>query len=291
RAVWAAVAALVLLLAGGGYWFWSQNRQNIERERQAWVEAAVPSDMVLVPAGEFWMGCNESVDNECGNDERPYHKVYLDAFSIDKTEVTVDAYRKCVNAGACAGEHNEYRYVDRSLGDLSRFCNYGHPDGRGNHPMNCVTWEGDRKYCAWAGKRLPTEAEWEKAARGGDGRKYPWGNAQASCRYAVMWDGGNGCGETRTWPVGSKAEGASPYGALDMAGNVDEWVSDWYGETYYSGSPSRNPKGSSSGQYRRVVRGGDWGSLTEYVRSSFRINSVPSGRHAQYGFRCARTGS
>lgn len=233
---------------------------------------------VVVPEGEFWMGCNESVDTECSDDEKPYHKVYLDAFTIDKTEVTVGAYEKCVNGGRCSSPETGHEQ-----------CNWGRSD-RGNHPINCVDWTQAKSYCSWAGKRLPTEAEWEKAARGTDGGKYPWGNAMASCHYAVMNDGGNGCGEDRTWPVGSKPTGASHYGALDMVGNVGEWVNDWYEEKYYASSPSQNPKGPSSGEYR-VIRGGSRNGYARIVRTSYRSNDGPTSRFSVVGFRCARMGS
>ncbi|CAN0565396.1 unnamed protein product, partial [Laminaria digitata] len=124
--------------------------------------------MVSVPAGEFYMGCNERVDSECGDDEKPGKTVHVGAFRIDTTEVTVAAYKKCVDAGACSS--GNFRTKSES-----KYCNWGH-SGRGTHPMNCVNWAGADKYCKWVGKRLPSEKEWEKAARGTDGRKYAWGN-------------------------------------------------------------------------------------------------------------------
>jgi formylglycine-generating enzyme required for sulfatase activity len=225
------------------------------------IAPAVASGMVRVPAGEFHYGCNASVDSQCDDDEKPGKRVTLPAFTIDKTEVTVSAYEACVNAGACTKPNT------------GTYCNWG-KSGRGDHPINCVDWNQAKAYCSWAGKRLPTEQEWEKAARGTDGRKYPWGNQSASCARAVMNDGGTGCGDNKTWPVGSKPSGASPYGAQDMAGNVWEWTSDWY----------------DSKKKGRVLRGGSWYGGAWFVRASNRYRRGPSARYYNdgYGFRCAQ---
>ncbi len=234
-------------------------------------------DEVLIPAGTFWMGCNEAVDDDCDSNEYPYHEVYLDAYYIDRTEVTVDAYSACVSAGACTAASTS-----------SSYCNWG-VAGKGSHPVNCVTWYQVDEFCAWAGKRLPTEAEWEKAARGTDGRKYPWGNATATCDYAVMDDGGNGCGTGSTWPVCSKSPvGDSPYGLCDMAGNVWEWVADWYDSGYYQSSPANNPQGPNSGSYR-VDRGGSFYNYDDYLRASSRGYGFPSYSDGRLGFRCSRS--
>ena len=233
--------------------------------------------MVLIPAGEFMMGCNSKKDSSCDGDESPYHEVYLDAYYIDVHEVTLAEYAKCVKAGKCEkpGDKSDWEY-----------CNWGYSD-RDDHPVNCVNWNQAKAYCEWAGKkRLPTEAEWEKAARGTDGRIWPWGNSEASCEYAVMSDGGDGCGKDGTWPVCSKLKGNSPYGLCDMAGNVWEWVSDWYGGNYYSDSPGRNPQGPSSGS-ARVLRGGSWFSgFPEFLRASYRSWFDPVFRWFYVGFRC-----
>ncbi len=229
--------------------------------------------MVTVPAGLFRMGCSGS-DSSCAGDEKPVHEVFLDAFSIDKTEVTVDAYAACVSAGKCSNP------------TTGVYCNW-EVSGRGDHPINCVDWSQAVAYCAWAGGRLPTEAEWERAARGTDGRVYPWGNEKATCQRAVMYDGGDGCGKDRTFPVGSKPRGASPSGALDMAGNVWEWVSDRYDSNYYKSSPSRNPRGPSSGSFR-VKRGGSFDYVASLVRAGYRSYDAPSRRGGYLGFRCAR---
>ncbi|MCX5867011.1 MAG: SUMF1/EgtB/PvdO family nonheme iron enzyme [Proteobacteria bacterium] len=223
--------------------------------------------MVLIPAGEFMMGCNESVDNQCREAEKPFHKVSLDAYYIDKYEVTVDQYAQCVQAGKCSKPAD------------GRDCNWGISD-RGNHPINCVDWNQAGAYCGWAGKRLPREAEWEKAARGRDGRIYPWGNEKATCEYAVFEENypNSGCGRYSTWPVGSKIKDVSPYGVMDMAGNVGEWIND-----------ALNSRGSSSGP-RYSLRGGYWFSDADILRTSFRIvNSLgPSFQESKLGFRCVR---
>ena len=228
--------------------------------------------MVYVPAGEFLMGSADS-DKDAQSDEKPQHKVNLDAFWIDRTEVTNAQYKKCVQAGVCTA--SGYAGDSKVNGD--------------DQPVVGVDWNQAQAYCQWAGRQLPTEAQWERAARGAqaDGRIYPWGNQPATCEYAVMKDGsGSGCGKGDVaWPVGSKPKGASPYGALDMAGNVWEWVADWYEDKYYANSPPRNPVGPSSGQYR-VLRGGSFDDGAHYVRGASRYRNVPGSWLTYGGFRC-----
>ena len=237
-----------------------------------------------VPAGSFWMGCNESIDSLCASKEYPYHEVTLSAYKIDKYEVTVAQYQACVSDGACNNNSSELHY--KTTEDNSS-CNLGASE-KDDHPMNCVTWYGAKAYCEWLGKRLPTEAEWEKAARGTDGRVYLWGNETATCEYAVMSDsdaGGDGCGTGGTMAVGSKKTGISPYGAYDMSGNVWEWCSDWYDIDYYKISPSENPTGPESGSVR-VLRGGSWENQYKDVRTSTRGSRAPVAVYTRYGFRC-----
>jgi formylglycine-generating enzyme required for sulfatase activity len=236
-----------------------------------------------VPAGPFMMGCNGALDQgwDCNDgdnvNEKPYHKVALSAFEIDRTEVTVAAYKACFDAGQC------------SLASTSMYCNWG-VAGKEQHPINCVTWAQAKEYCEWAGKRLCTEAEWEKAGRGTDGRKYPWGNEMASCAYAVMDDGGIGCGTGATMAVGSKTAGASPYGTLDMAGNVWEWVSDWYDSEFYEvcATNCSDPQGPGGGS-SHVFRGGSFYDPHYVLRVSSRYDFVPFGADYVVGARCCRS--
>jgi formylglycine-generating enzyme required for sulfatase activity len=221
------------------------------------------AEMVLVPAGEFLMGSNDGA-----YDEKPPHRVYLDAFSIDKYETTNALYK---------------RFMDATGRPAPSYWSDGNFNGA-SQPVVGVSWGDADAYCRWAGKRLPTEAEWEKVARGTDGRKYPWGE---------QWDATRANAENRlgkTVPVGSHASGASPYGAQDMAGNAWEWVADWYGSTYYRNSPERNPEGPDSGT-SRVLRGGSWLNYPRSLRSAFRLYFTPDFRSHYLGFRCARGAS
>ena len=230
--------------------------------------------LVYVPAGEFIMGSNNGESNE-----KPVHTVEVDAFWIDKTEVTVRMYKLCVEASVCKELINKW--------SSTRLGYYGNA-GFDNFPVIYVDWEMAKTFCEWVNRRLPTEAEWEKAARGTNGRTYPWG-AEISCSLANYWDGYDGCINDTT-EVGTYLDGASIYGALDMAGNVWEYVNDWYSETYYSNSPLSNPSGPESGRYR-IVRGGSWFDGKDVVRSSFRGYVTPAGGDYSatdnQGFRCS----
>jgi len=230
--------------------------------------------MVYVPAGEFLMGSTD-LDSMALDGEKPQHLVYLDAFWIDRTEVTNAQYNKCVSAEACSAS---------SYADDSRF-------NGDDQPVVGMDWNDAQVYCQWAERQLPTEAQWEKAARGTSGQLYPWGNQPASCEYAVMNDGsGNSCGKgDAAWPVGSKPRGVSLYGALDMAGNVWEWVADWYDDRYYANSPSQNPQGPSSGRLR-VMRGASLDNNSVCARAACRYNRTPVDRSSNFGFRCVDIG-
>ena len=233
---------------------------------------------VKIPGGSFQMGSNAGYA-----DEKPVHRVTLDGFELTKSEVTVAQYEACVKAGKC------------SAANTGQYCNWGKND-RGDHPINCVDWDQSVAFCQWAGGRLPTEAQWEYAARsGGRDWKYPWGDEAATCDRAVMDDGGtrgsagretDGCGEDRTWPVCSKPRGHSKQGLCDLAGNVWEWVSDWKGS--YSSGSSRNPTGPSSGS-DRVYRGGCWYHPAANLRAASRDGPRPGTHYGDLGFRCLRS--
>jgi len=261
RIAWLAVAALLLIIGSVVGVYEYQQRQPL------------PVKMVEVPAGEFFMGCNDKVDEECEDNEKPGRQVFLDAFKIDETEVTVAAYQRCINAKVCTWPNMDNK------------CNWGPDIGRReNYPINCVDWQQAKTFCEWVGKRLPTEAEWEKAARGTDGRVYPWGNE---------WDdkkanaGGKDVSSITTTPVGSFPAGASPFGALDMAGNVWEWMQDWHDGEYYQAGPTKNPRGPEEGIWK-VTRGGAWSDRPQYARASYRSRLGPGLRHGLLGMRCAQ---
>ena len=225
---------------------------------------------VTIDGGHFMMGSDKG-----DSDERPVRRVRVPTFQMARTEVTVAQYGACVKAGKCTEP------------DTGRYCNWGKP-GRGEHPVNCVDWDQARAYAAWIGGRLPTEAEWEYAARsGGQAIAYPWGNEDATCERAIMDDGGDGCGKDRTWPVCSKSAGNTKQGLCDMAGNVWEWVEDWkggYDEAPIDGSARTNGGGG------RVIRGGGWSGTASGLRAAGRDSDDPAYRYGSVGFRPARSG-
>ncbi len=223
--------------------------------------------MMYVPAGDFTMG----FDRGSKKDMAPGHTVTLDAFWIDKTEVTNAQYAMCVSAGACdepedRTSHNRVKYYN-----AEKYVSF---------PVINVTWNDAADYCKWAGRVLPTEAQWEKAARGTDARIYPWGNIVPS---SSLTNYNNPYGDTVQ--TGNYPDGASLYGALDMAGNVLEWTADWYDETYYKTSPKENPQGPDFG-YKRTIRGGSWGDDMSNIRVFIRWGLIPVTRSNNLGFRC-----
>ncbi|MCJ7435410.1 MAG: SUMF1/EgtB/PvdO family nonheme iron enzyme, partial [Anaerolineales bacterium] len=236
------------------------------------VEQGAP--MVIVPAGEFKMG-----SDSYKADEKPAHTVYLDTYYIDKYKVTNTFYKTCVDASVCAPP----KYMNSYL----RPTYYGDPK-YDNYPFIAADWYAAKTYCEWRGARLPTEAEWEKAARGTDQRTYPWGEGidQSRANY-------NNNNETDyvgdTSKVDGYTSGVSPYGAYDMAGNVWEWVADLYDENYYSSllGTTKNPLGPTVGEFR-VVRGGSWNSNSYSLRSSYRSWLNPANATIYVSFRCAR---
>jgi formylglycine-generating enzyme required for sulfatase activity len=256
--------------------------------------------MVRVPGGKFFMGSDDDQATE-----RPAHQVSVTSFCIDVNEVTVAEYKACSDQGECkraplANDWDGMNAHDAHLFDP--LCN-ARDDTRSKHPVNCITWDMADRYCRAHDARLPTEAEWEFAARGPDGRKYPWGDAipdathlNACGKECVEWSKKNGIttiegmysaddGWAGTAPVGSFPAGRSRYGVADLAGNVAEWVADWYAP--YTEGAQIDPKGPATGKMR-VVRGGGWNaSYGSWVRPTFRYRDTPDKRSYNIGFRCA----
>ena len=221
--------------------------------------------MVLVPAGEFTMGSDKGDD-----DEQPIHRVFLDSFYMDKFEVTNGRFAKFVEA---IQSEPPWGFADKET-----------PVVHSDRPVRWVNWMEAMGYCLWAGKRLPTEAEWEKAARGTDGRVYPWGNDQPTAAQAVF---GLKEGADTVSPIGNRDKGKSPYGVHDLAGNLYEWVTDWYEEQFYTKNPTINPRGPVEGT-AKVQRGGSYVNNPYRLRSSFRTKGDPTEHDPNVGFRCAQ---
>jgi formylglycine-generating enzyme required for sulfatase activity len=261
--------------------------------------------LVYVPAGPFIMGSKRD-DPNADEDEKPQHTVDLDAFWIDQTEVTNGMFARFVaetdyltdaeqqGGGEIWTADNEASFTEGA--------NWRNPhgptsniNGRDNHPVTQVSWRDAVAYCLWAGRRLPTEAEWEKAARGDEGQPYPWGYQEAAGHLANFADislnvdwAAEDTNDNYRWtaPAGNYPAGASPYNALDMGGNLYEWVFDWYDGDYYGRSPGDNPTGPEGG-IDRVLRGGSWASSGIYTRAAFRYHELPGTVSHLFGFRCA----
>jgi formylglycine-generating enzyme required for sulfatase activity len=243
------------------------------------------SEEVFVPAGRFLMGCSPDLyPGGCDTDTYPIHAVYLDAFYIDKTEVTNAQYDACVAAGACR---------ERLHCESKTRPNYCSAPQYANYPVIGVNWGRAVEYCAWVEKRLPTEAEWEKAARGTDMRKYPWGDDPVTCErsnfLSGIWPDYVPCvGDTA--PVDSYLNNVSPYGALNMSGNVSEWVNDWYEAHYYYRSPYYNPPGPDiTVKQEHLVRGGSWMDNARSVTTLVRLDESEIYKTIRIGIRCARS--
>ncbi len=299
RAIALAMAGVILACAGSA---------AVGQERL--IKGQDGAEMALVPAGAFWMGsqaediqvrvedCKKSVKpenrdkcDEWFRDEGPQRQVFLDAFYIDRYEVTNALFERFAagNAYRTTAEAEGWGWVFRASDgrwEKLKGATWRAPGGAGTtaaptHPVVQVSWYDADAYCKWANKRLPTEAEWEKAARGVDGRRYPWGEDWSASRA----NGDMSVKATR--PVGGYAAGASPYDIHDMAGNVFEWVADWYDPGYYQKGAERNPAGPTAGQ-QRVLRGGGWHSRPIAVRAASRGSGMMDFRYNYTGFRCAK---
>jgi eukaryotic-like serine/threonine-protein kinase len=259
--------------------------------------------MVEIPAGQFFQGSDAK---DAQDNEKPAHNVELRAFCMDLYEVTAREYKACSDVGKCKRAYTEVEWPNvtpRERKTYSPLCTVDDAD-RADHPINCVTWEMAHGYCKAQGKRLPTEAEWEYATRGPDGRVYPWGDEEPTEKHL------NACGqECAAWgrkhqqqlsplypaddgfpttaPVGKFEAGKSRFGPYDVVGNVWEWVADWYGP--YTADQKQNPTGPETGE-RRVIRGGGWnGEYATWLRPSFRYSQIPGYVSHGIGFRCAST--
>jgi formylglycine-generating enzyme len=259
------------------------------------INGSTNSAMINIPAGEFQMGCdpNHNGGNECWEIELPLHTVYLDTYSIDKYEVTNVQMASFLNNRGnndCSGDScvNIDHFSSRISWNGSQ---YIISDGYSDHPVVDVTWNGANTFCLENNKRLPTEAEWEKAARGTTPQAFPWGDELPNCDRLNFYDdfADVSC-VSNTTQVGSYPTGVSPYGVFDMAGNAWEWVADWYLWNYYSISPINNPIGPATGTYR-VLRGGSWNFYGGAQLTSARHNTSfapPVGYIGNIGFRCVK---
>ena len=225
---------------------------------------------VSIPGGAFFMGAADGRPNE-----GPVHEVKISTFQMSKSEVTVAQYRACVAAKGCS---------EPSAGPD---CNWGR-EGREDHPVNCTDWRQAKDFAKWAGGRLPSEAEWEYAARSAGGKRvYPWGDEKPTCELAIMYDQSISCGRIDTWPVCSRPAGNSAQGLCDMAGSLWEWVEDYYHPSYV-GAPAHGDARLTPPSYFRIGRGGSYLSRLNYVRAALRRRLDPGNRDHVVGFRVAR---
>jgi sulfatase modifying factor 1 len=275
------IIAIIFFAAMGGRGGLAAEPQAGQNGQHAGVETIKGQDgapMILIPAGPFTMGSNDGLPSE-----RPEHSVTLDSYYIDQYEVSMRLY----GAFLLAAKHDAPSTWDDEAATTV-----------GDRPAVGMGWADAAAYCAWAGKRLPTEAEWEKAARGTDGRRYPWGHMQPFVDIAnynrgvwvseaVTLVGVAGGVEGMSVRHGLKEGGKSPYGLHHMAGNAAEWVSDWYDREYYAKSPDKNPTGPATGE-KKELRGGSWADLPVALRVSARMSAEQDFQDRTIGFRCAK---
>ncbi|NMB55642.1 MAG: SUMF1/EgtB/PvdO family nonheme iron enzyme [Leptolinea sp.] len=256
---------------------------TVATAKSTWISPVDGMPLIYIPQGQYLIGSPDS-DTLALINEKPQHTVKLSGFWMDKTEITNAMYAVCVQAGVCPEKKKVMSYTRESY--------YGNPEFA-DYPVIFVSWYDAQTYCTWAGRKLPTEAQWEAAARGPDGKKYPWGNSNPTCgqlNFATSLDMRGGkksslcVGDTSQ--VGKYPKGASPYGLLDMAGNVWEWVADWNSPNYLV-DPSQDPTGPADGE-NKVIRGGFFFTDAKYVRPAARSWHSPDFSSNDLGFRCAR---
>lgn len=247
-----------------------------------------PEDaMVIIPEGPFLMGFDIENENDWGDaDEEPVHEVYLSSYAIDLHEVTAEEFSSFLNANKAKAR--QYIQLDPAVTIEEFEGAYRARPGLERYPANRVSWYGAEAFCLWKNKRLPTEAEWEKAARGDDQRIFPWGNAFPNNQRATFRRRFPILKFKAMSPVDGLEQGRSPYGLYHMAGNVWEWVADWYADNSYDFSPRKNPQGPPAGQ-TKVIRGGNWYFKAYYMRTTYRFNEKPDSFKIWQGFRCAKT--
>ena len=243
-------------------------------------------NMVLIPEGVFTMGYKINNKNEWGDtDEEPVHKVFLKSYYLDRLEVSASQFSNFLNLNLKKASLYFQTGSGVTIKKVGRL--YSPRAGLNNYPANRVSWYGADAYCRWVNKRLPTEAEWEKSARGIDGRIFPWGDEFPTNDKVTFRRKFNKIGFKALEMVDSMPNGRSPYGVHHMAGNAWEWVSDWYEDIYYEKSPFENPKGPDSG-VSKVLRGGNWYYKAYYMRTTYRFNEKPGVFKNWQGFRCAK---
>ena len=312
RAFWLIVILSLMWIGIGCEESLVGDKDSDQNEEQLNLEAIL-KDMVLIPAGEFLMG---SPEGEGAYDEYPQHKVYLDDYYIDKYEVTNAKFKEFVEATGYVTDAERKGYGEvwnpkepmifkrhnlsgvnwrspHAWVDNKWYPNRPHPEewenynieDKMNYPVIQVSWNDAKAYTKWAGKRLPTEAEWEKAARGTDSRRWPWGN-EFDLNLGGIIAHAN-IGSDWLLPVGCFPTGVSPYGVYNLTGNVQEWTADWYASDYYTHTPRNNPKGPDTGRFR-VMRGGSWKQVKpHHVLIANRAYQLPDYSSNFVGFRCA----